>query len=154
MEIRTFEDLIDWTRQLHAHLAQCLHESAAKHKNERASALLDYVSHHERLLERTVAEFEKQADPKALKTRLYDYANFEHKPIKSHRTCDTHYAELDFAGIEREVFDFHDQVVDLYDSLIGKAEIQEAKTLLEDLKALEEHEAMRLARQIGGMDDV
>jgi hypothetical protein len=152
MDIKTFEDLIDWTRQLHAYLADSLHESAAKTRNERAAALLDYISSHERQLERAVAEFEKQADPKAMKTRLYDYAS--HKPIKSHRTCDTHYAELDFAGIEREIFDFHDQVMDLYDTLIGKAEIPEAKTLLEDLKALEEHEAMRLARQIGRMDDM
>ncbi|MBW7471295.1 ATPase [Marinobacter sp. M216] len=152
MEIKTFEDLIDWTRQLHAYLAECLHESAALNTNERASALLDYVSSHEAKLEQAVAEFEKQADAKAMKTRLYDYAS--HKPIKSHRTCDTHYADLDFDGIEREIFDFHDQVMDLYDALIGKAEIPEAKTLLEDLKALEEHEAMRLARQIGRMDDV
>ncbi|AOY89811.1 ATPase [Marinobacter salinus] len=152
MEIKTFEDLIDWTRQLHAHLAKCLHESAAKNTNERASALLDYVSSHESLLEKAVAEFEKQADPRAMQTRLYDYAN--HKPIERNRTCDTHYADLDFEGIEREIFDFHDQVMDLYDALIGKAEIPEAKSLLEDLKALEEHEAMRLARQIGRMDDV
>ncbi|MBW0147639.1 ATPase [Marinobacter arenosus] len=152
MEIKTFEDLIDWTRQLHAYLAQSLHQSAALNADERASALLDYVSSHEAKLEQAVAEFEKQADSKAMKTRLYDYAN--HKPIKSHRTCDTHYADLDFEGIEREIFDFHDQVMDLYDALIGKAEIPEAKTLLEDLRSLEEHEAMRLARQIGRMDDV
>ncbi len=152
MEIKTFEDLIDWTRQLHSHLAESLHASAAKSQNERASALLDYVSTHERKLEEAVAEFEKQADPKAMKTRLYDYTS--HKPIESHRTCDTHYADLDFAGIEREIFDYHDQVMDLYDALIGKAEIPEARTLLEDLKALEEHEAMRLARQIGRMDDM
>ena len=152
MEIKTFEDLIDWTRQLHAHLAESLHESAAKAQNERASALLDYVSSHESMLEKAVMEFEKQADSKAMKTRLYDYGN--HKPIESHRTCDTHYADLDFDGIAREIFDFHDQVMDLYDALIGKAEIPEARTLLEDLKALEEHEAMRLARQIGRMDDM
>ncbi len=87
-----------------------------------------------------------------MNTRLYDYG--VHKPIESNRTCDLHYRELDFAAIEKEIFDFHDQVMDLYDSLIGKAEIPEAKALLEDLKALEEHEAMRMASQIGRMDDV
>ncbi|GAA0844416.1 hypothetical protein GCM10009113_15860 [Marinobacter szutsaonensis] len=152
MEIKTFADLIDWTRQLHAHLARCLKESAEQHPNERASALLDYISTHESLLEKAVAEYEKQADPKAMNTRLYDYG--VHKPIERNRTCDIHYKDLDFAGIEKEVFDFHDQVMDLYDSLIGKAEIPEAKALLEDLKSLEEHEAMRLASQIGRMDDV
>jgi hypothetical protein len=138
MDIKTFGDLIDWTRQLHAHLARCLHESATRTRDERAGALLDYLSKHETLLEKAVAEFERQADPKALTTR----------------TCETHYEALDFEGIEREVFDFHRQVMDLYDSLIGKAEIPEAKSLLEELKALEEHEAMRLARQVGRMEDL
>ena len=59
-----------------------------------------------------------------------------------------------FDDIVREIFDFHDQVMELYDALIGKAEIREAKSLLEDLKALEEHEAMRLASQIGRMNDL
>ena len=61
---------------------------------------------------------------------------------------------MSFEDIAREVFQFHDQVMDLYDSLIGKAEIPEAKSLLEDLLALEEHEAMRLASQIGRMQDL
>ncbi|WP_348701765.1 ATPase [uncultured Marinobacter sp.] len=152
MEIKTFEDLIDWTRQVHSHLAENLHESAGITPNQRASALMDYLSEHERRLAKTIAEFERQADPKALKTRLYDYTN--HHKIETHRTCDTHYANLDFEAIEREVFDVHDQVMALYDTLIGKAEIPEAKSLLEDLKALEQHEAMRLARQIGRMDDL
>lgn len=152
MEIKTFADLIDWTRQLHAHLARCLHESAALNKDERASALLDYISSHERILASAVAEYEKQADPKAMQTRLYDYG--VHKPIEKERTCDSHYNDLDFAGIAREIFDFHDQVMALYDNLIGKAEIPEAKSLLEDLKSLEEHEAMRMASQIGRMDDL
>lgn len=152
MEIKTFEDLIDWTRQLHAHLARCLHESASLNKDERASALLDYLSSHESLLEKTVREFERQADPKAMKTRLYDYLN--HKPIKASRASDIHYADMAFKDIAREIFQFHDQVMDLYTSLIGKAEIPEAKSLLEDLLALEEHEAMRLSSQIGRMDDL
>ena len=52
------------------------------------------------------------------------------------------------------MFDFHDQLIDLYDSLAGKAEIPEAKELAESLRAMEENEAMRLARQIGMMDDI
>lgn len=152
MEIKTFEDLIDWTRQMHHHLSRSLHDSAGQATNERAAALLDYLSSHETKLEQAIEEFEKQADPKAMKTRIYDYLS--HKPIDSRAASDTHYANLDFDGIAREIFHFHDQVMDLYDSLIGKAEIPEAKSLLEDLLALEEHEAMRLSRQIGRMDDV
>jgi len=152
MEIKTFEDLIEWTRQLHAHLARCLKESAKLNNDERASALLDYLSSHETILEKAVREFEKQADPKALNTRMYDYLN--HKPIRASAASYTHYASMSFQDIAREIFQFHDQVMDLYDSLIGKAEIPEAKALLEDLLSLEEHEAMRLSSQISRMDDI
>lgn len=152
MEIKTFEDLIDWTRQLHAYLSRCLQESAKLNNDERASALLDYLAGHEALLEKAVTEFEKQADPKAMKTRMYDYLN--HKPIRASADSYTHYASMSFADIAKEVLQFHDQVMDLYNSLIGKAEIPEAKALLEDLLSLEEHEAMRLAGQIGRMDDL
>ncbi len=154
MDITTFDDLIIWARDLHTHLARCLSECSSKHQEERAQALLTYLSDHESELARITDEFEKQGDPRALKTRLYDYLNNEHKAIKTHRTCDDHYANLDFDGIVREVFDFHDQLIDLYDSLAGKAEIPEAKELMESLRSMEEHEAMRLARQIGMMDDV
>lgn len=152
MEIKTFADLIDWTRQLHAHLARCLQASAQQNQSERASALLDYISTHESLLEQAVAEYEKQADPKAMQTRLYDYG--VHKPIEKNSACDTRYHTLDFDSIARDIFSFHDQVMALYDALIGKAEIPEAKSLLEDLKSLEQHEAMRMASQIGRMNDL
>lgn len=154
MDIKTFDDLIEWARELHGHLARCLAEGADKNQQERARALLNYLSDHESELERITAEFQKRADLQALQTRLYDYLDKEHKPITSHRTCDGHYADLDFDGIVREVFDFHDQVTDLYDSLAGKAEIPEAKELVESLREMEKHEAMRLATQIGMMNDV
>ncbi|MDL0431149.1 ATPase [Marinobacter sp. TBZ242] len=154
MDIKTFEDLITWALELHTNLSRCLSECSGKNQDERASALLSYLAEHESELARITAEFEKQADPKALKTRIYDYLDNEHKRIKAHQICDDHYAGLDFESIEREVFAFHDQLIDLYDSLAGKAEIPEAKELVESLKAMEEHEAMRLASQIGRMNDV
>jgi len=154
MEITTFEDLIDWTRQLHAHLSRSLHESAKLNNDEKASALLDYLARHETLLEKAVSDFEEQAEAKALSTRIYDYLDKQHKPIGPSADSYTHYASMSFEDIAREVFQFHDQVMDLYDSLIGKAEIPEAKALLEDLLAMEEHEAMRLSSQIGRMEDL
>ena len=112
MEITTFEDLIDWTRQLHAHLSRSLHESAKLNNDERASALLDYLSRHESLLEKAVREFENQAEPKAMSTRLYDYLNNQHKPIGPSADSYTHYASMSFEDIAREVFQFHDQFCD------------------------------------------
>ncbi|HBM88693.1 MAG TPA: ATPase, partial [Rhodobiaceae bacterium] len=44
MDIKTFGQLIDWTRDLHSHLASCLSHCATKHEEERARALLDYLA--------------------------------------------------------------------------------------------------------------
>ena len=152
MDIKTFGELINWTRDLHAHLARCLSHCATKNEEERAQALLDYLATHESEMERIVNEFKSQGDSKALETRVYDYLS--HHPIKTHRTCDEPYAQLDFEGICREVFDFHDQIEGLYRTMADKAEIPEAKELLQSLLTMEENEAMRLARQIGRMNDL
>jgi len=107
---------------------------------------------HESEIERIVNEFERQADTNALETRVYDYLS--HHPIKTHLTCDEPYAKLDFNGICREVFDFHDQIIDLYQTMVGKAEIPEVRELLESLLTMEQNESKRLARQVGRMDDL
>ena len=84
MDIKTFGQLIDWTRDLHSHLASCLSHCATTHEEERARALLDYLAAHESEIERIVNEFERQGDAKALETRVIDYLS--HNPIKTHRT--------------------------------------------------------------------
>lgn len=152
MDIKTFRELIEWTRDLHASLARCMAHCVTRNEEERASALLDYLATHEAEMERIVNEFERQGDAKALETRVYDYLS--HNPIKTHRTCDEPYAKLDFEGICREVFDFHDQIIELYRTLEQKAEIPEAKELLHSLLTMEQNESMRLARQIGRMADL
>lgn len=152
MEIKTFEHLIDWTRQMHAHLAKCLREAAQQHSNERTCALMDYVAEHESALATTVGEFEKQAQPNVLQTHLYDY--LDHKPVISSQICDGRYTSLGFDDTARDIFAFHDQIMSLYETLVGKAEIEGAKSLLEDLLALEQHEAKQLASQIGRMSDI
>ncbi|MEH6562721.1 MAG: ATPase [Marinobacter sp.] len=152
MDIKTFRELIGWTRDLHAHLARYLSHCSTRNEEERARALLDYLATRESEIERIVNEFEHQADTNALETRVYDYLS--HHPIKTHRTCDEPYAKLDFNGICREVFDFHDQIIDLYQTLTEKAEIPKARELLESLLTMEKNESKRLARQIGRMDDL
>lgn len=152
MQIRTFSDLVDWTRQLHEHLAVCLAHCATQNEEEQARALLDYLAEHEAKIEKMVRMFEDQAAPEVMKTYIYDYLT--HQPIQSHRTCDAPYATLGFDDICREVLDYHQQVIGLYRDLEGRAEIPEAKELFHALLAMEEHEAMLLARQTGRMADL
>jgi hypothetical protein len=152
MEIKTFFDLIEWSRSLHAQLAQCLSHCAKIHPNERAAMLLAYLAACETAIEKMVAGFEHQADPKAAKTYVYDY--IPHKPIKTHLDCDDHYAKLDSSGISAEVFDFHEQIINLYRTLVGKAEIPEAVELMKTLLDMEEHEVKRLVHQTHRMDEL
>lgn len=152
MEVKTFSDLTAWTRDLHKSLAQCLAHCAHLHRDERASMLLEYLASHELEIEKMVESFERQADPKAAGTYLYDY--IPHNPITAHLACDEHYAKLDATAIFVEVTDFHEQIISLYRSLVGKAEIQEAAELMQSLLDMEEHEAKRLVRQVERMDDL
>lgn len=152
MEIKTFSDLIDWTRQLHSHLAKCLAHCSSKNEEERAHLLLDYLAEHEAKMEKMVSAFEEQAESKVMKTYIYDYLS--HQPIRAHRTCDAPYAKLGFDEICREIFDYHQQIIELYRDIEKRADLPEAKVLLGSLLAMEEHEAMRLARQTGRMSDI
>lgn len=152
MEIKTFFDLIEWSRKLHGNLAKCLSHCASLHQNERASMLLEYLASHETEIEKIVAGFEQQADPKAAHTYVYDY--IPHNPITTHLVCDDHYAKMDADSIASEVIDFHEQIISLYRTLIGKAEIPEVTELVQPLLDMEEHETKRLVRQVGRMDDI
>lgn len=146
MDIKTFEDLIDWSRELHQHLSRCMKDSARSQPDDKARALLDYLADHEKALEQMVGRFEQETDQKALNTHVYDYLS--NGPVRSHRTCTVPYAELDYEAICREVFDYHTQLINLYHSLIGKAETATSRELMMSLLELEEHEAMRLAKQL------
>ncbi len=152
MEILRFEDLIEWVRHLHSYLAQSMKDSVADNENEMAKALLTYLADHEKELVRITEEFERQADPKALKTWIYDV--MEHKPINVNWASDKHFADMDVDSIAREVFRFHDEVVSLYDQLSGVSHIPEAKELMDSLQEMEEHESMRLAQQIASSQDL
>ncbi|QTF92869.1 ATPase [Halomonas sp. BM-2019] len=152
MYVATFHDVIEWTRALHEHLARCLKHCSTQQEEERAKWLLGYLADHEAALEKTLAGFEKQADPKALNTWLYDYIAY--KPIKPHQSCSAPYAEMSFDEICQEIFDLHNQVIDFYHYLEGRTEIPETRALIGELLCLERHEAMRLAHQANRTRDL
>ena len=152
MEIRTFCDLIEWTRMLHEKLAICLAHCAPLHSDERASLLLRYLASHEVEMEQMVAMFQQQADPNAASTHVYDYV--PHDSVTTHMKCDDHYAKLNAAAISAEVFDFHEQINSLYQTLIGKAEIRSAADLVKSLLDMEVEQTKRLVRQVERMNDL
>lgn len=152
MKVQTISDLIDWTRMMHQQLAERLADGSKQHEQEMARLLLSYLADHEATLERTIDGFEQRADSKVLKTWVHDYLG--HEPIDLHRSCDAPFAEMTFDEICGLVFDAHNQVIDLYRDLLGRADIPEAQELLQALLDIEKHETMRLAQQTNRMRDM
>ena len=152
MKVQTISDLIDWTRVMHHRLAECLAHCSEQSEQEMAKMLLSYLADHEATLEKIVEGFEKRADPKALNTWVYDYLG--HEPIDPNRTCDVPFEQMSFDEICGSVFDVHNQAIDLYRNLLGRADIPEAQEVLQALLAIEEHETMLLAQQTNRMRDM
>lgn len=152
MKVETFKDVIDWTQALHHQLAECLQHCSTRSEGQRARWLLRYLADHERQLESVAEGFKHNADPKARNTWIYDYLG--HQPIDPHRTRDGPYSRMTFEQISHAVFDLHNQVIDLYRYLESRAEIPEARDLLQLLLGMEEHETMRLARQAARIGDL
>lgn len=152
MQIKTLSELIEWTRALHKKLATCMAHCASMPADERVSMLLEYLASHEVAMEKMVAEFSQQADSKAADTLVYDY--IPHNPVTTDLVCDKHYAKMTAAEINAEVFEFHEEINELYRTLLDTAVIPEAKELMQALLDMEVHETKRLVRQVARMDDL
>jgi ribonucleotide reductase alpha subunit len=114
--------------------------------------LLDYLSEHERELDRVLRLSEEDASKQALNTWCYDY--FEKAPVKPHERCDQDFSDQDTGDIIADVMAMHEKVVDLYRYMASRAEVPSTRELMESLCDLEEHEAMRMARDAARMEDL
>lgn len=152
MEIKTYEELIDWVRNMHGLLARTMEEGADATSNEEAGALLHYLADHEKELARITEEYEHQAAPNVLQTRLYDYLT--RSPMRVPDPRDSHFGSLSFDDICREVFAFHDRIIEIYHSLDEQAITPETHELVEALQKMEKNESMRLARQVASTRDM
>lgn len=152
MQAETLRDVMDWTRALHGSLAEGLERSAGNSKRERVKMLLDYLSEHERRLQRIVELSEEDASVKALNTWCYDY--FENAPVSLRRIELEDLSDREPDEIIATVIDMHEMVIDLYQYLKGRAETATSRELVEGLLDMEEHEAMLIARDARAMEDL
>ncbi|MFO7705530.1 MAG: ATPase [Halopseudomonas sp.] len=152
MKIESIEALIEWTKTVHFHLAKTLAEALKTQPEERARELLAYLQPHEVRLGKMVAGFEQQADTKALRTLVYDYAL--HTPIDIERICDKPYGAMAYDAIAEDVCSTHNQIIDLYRYLLSRSVIPEEQQLLEALLAVEEHETMQVFHQVNRGRDI
>ena len=145
MKAETFEDLIEWNAGVHDMLADRMHKGAEVNGDERAKGLLIYLAGHEQTLANIVRKVGDHADDKALNTWLYEHLSEELLP--------KHDLKVDFNNwgyerISKTVFDIHNQIIDLYRSLLERAPIPEAGEVMRELYDMQKHETLRLADQV------
>lgn len=145
MQAETYEQLIEWTGALHRNLAERLELGLAGEPGEKAKWLLEYLADHERKLTDVVSKVSKHGDAGALHTWLYEHLS-ERLPADKRQTLS--FLGMSFEEISDEIFIIHNQLIDLYRSAAGRAPTPEVRELMEELLELEEHETLRLAKQI------
>lgn len=145
MKAETFADLIKWNSGVHGMLAERMQRAAETSANDRTKGLLTYLAGHERDLANTVRKIGERADDKALNTWLYEHVS-EDLPPRDDRKLN--FDDWDYERISEEVFDVHNQIIELYYSMIERAAIPEAKDVMQELYDMHKHETLRLADQV------
>ncbi|HDY99462.1 MAG TPA: hypothetical protein ENH72_13375 [Pseudomonas sabulinigri] len=146
MKAETYRELIEWTQHLHGQLASRMEAgAAATETTERMRWLLEYLADHERCMQQMVVRFEEQADINVLDSWVYDH--FTNNPRTRALDAGQSFAGMSYEGICATVFDLHNDALDLYRYLEGRAETAAGRELMQDLLAMEQHETLRLAEQ-------
>jgi rubrerythrin len=152
MQVETLKDILQWTKEFHQHLSQRLSRGVDKNTDERARMMLAYLADHEKSLAKVLKNFVATGDEHALNTWCYEYVS--KYPIVQNRYADASFADLDATQIMDVIVDQHQQVIEMYRYLAGRAEISAAREMLESLLSLEEHEMMRMVQSANRLEDI
>lgn len=151
MQTETYDDLLRWTAQLHGIIAQRLEEALNPETDQRSRWLMEYIADHERELAATVERYREHAGESESRTWLYEHIGEDVPPNASW--------ELSFVGktsdqISEQVFDLHNQLIEVYTSMRGRAPIPAAVELMDNMLTLEEGATRRLAEQAGRVNEL
>ena len=146
MEIKSFFDLIDWTRKLHENLAECLVHCAPQYADQRTSLLLDYLVKHEKTVAQLIHQLEGTSSLKVLNAHCDEY--LDQRPFLRHQHRGEDFVTLNPDEIMKMLVQEHEQIIELYRHLYWHAETISAQDILKQLLELEEHQAMKIAQVI------
>lgn len=151
MQTETYDNLLQWTSELHDIIADKLEQAIGPDTDQRSRWLMEYIAGHERELAATVRRFREQAGRAASRTWLYEHIG-ENVPPNSRW-------ELSFEGndavqIQTRVFELHNQLIEVFSSMKGRAPIPAAAELMSNLLDLEKGATRRLAEQAGRLNEL
>ncbi|MBY4676551.1 ATPase [Marinobacterium arenosum] len=150
MKLETLSDVLQWTGEFHRQLAQHLMSGAKVRQDIKVQWLLEYLAAHERLLQHMLLGFQQQASTNALNTWCCEY--LDKQPIQLILALE--FSKMSSDQIVAEVLTQHERLIGLYRYLLGKADTESTRELLGQLLELERHEAMRMARDAGRLDEL
>ncbi|GGJ08079.1 hypothetical protein [Halopseudomonas pertucinogena] len=151
MQTETYDYLLQWTSELHQTIADKLEQAMGPDTDQRSRWLMEYIASHERELAATVERYRAQAGEAESRTWLYEHVG-EDVPPNSRW-------ELSFEGddaeqIKAKVFELHNQLIEVFTSMKGRAPIPAAVELMTNMLNLEEGATRRLAEQAGRLNEL
>lgn len=151
MQTETYDYLLQWTMELHEIIAQRLEQAIGPDTDQRTRWLMEYIASHERELASTVKRYREQAGISESRTWLYEHIGEDVPPNARW--------ELSFVGknadqVSEQVFHLHNQLIEVYTSMSGRAPIPAAAELMNNMLVLEQGATRRLAEQCGRLNDL
>jgi hypothetical protein len=143
--VHTLNDMLSRTREFHRRLAKGLEESAKISTDERVTLLLGYIYGQEERVSRALQVIQDSAEKSQLETWFYEFSQ-KHNVIRRDREHKP-FSEMTTDEILAEVGEEHNEIVELYRYLYGRAGTTPATELLRELVDLEEYETMRLMQE-------
>lgn len=145
MAFETTKDVLEHAREFHGQLSDYYAQLSEKAERERVKMLLDYLSRHEKHLEKSLEAFEQDVSEGILKTW------FQFPPPKATlATCQALVLEkerdISIDGVIDLALQMDECLVQLYQEMIKSSESEQVREVFKNLLAMEKHEEVELVR--------
>lgn len=149
---QSLDEVLTKTREFHANLAKSLDVTASENPDPRAELLVNYLKDHEIKLEKALKILQDSADKEDLNTWFYEYA----QPENILRTNPSHkpFSRMTTDEIMEEVSNQHQQVIEFYRYMFGRAGGTDAGELLRELIDLEQTETNLMMYEGGRVEEM
>lgn len=152
MKTETLEHLVAWAGAIHQALSERLNAAADHTADGPEKWFVEYAAKHETEITREINGIPADSNRNALGTWVYDWLD---QPLQSpERIVGDAGSDASFDAITRAVFESHKQVMDLFRHVLARADIPEARELIERVLDLEEGQTRLMAQQMNRIRDM
>lgn len=142
------KDVLEHARDFHQRLSVFYDDLKESTTKERARALLDYMSRHERYLDDCLAQYEEQVSDNVLDTyfkygseasKIAEISEFEIKP------------EMNAEDVIAAAMHFDACLIEFYREMAQRSLSTKVREVFENLLVMEQHEQIELSKQMIGL---